>query len=214
MLLTTEDSQAIEERVRVLERAIGVQVVTMVVGQCDVYPETVWKAFALGSSLAALAVAIGDLVRPDWVTSTAVVTSIVAILAIGALCALAGVYVPAFARLFLRDIRATVEATQYAKVQFLDRQLFATRERTAILVLVAMLERRVVIVADTGLNGRVTTDEWDAVIARMTERLRAGTPREAVTAGLDAIGDLLAGKGVVRGDGNAFPDAPLEEAGT
>ena len=214
MLLTTEDSQAIEERVRVLERAIGVQVVTMVVGKCDVYPETVWKAFALGSSLAALAVAIGDLVRPDWVTSTAVVTSIVAILAIGALCALAGVYVPAFARLFLRDIRATVEATQYAKVQFLDRQLFATRERTAILVLVAMLERRVVIVADIGLNGKVTTAEWDAVIARMTEKLRAGTPREAVTAGLDAIGDLLAGKGVVRGDGNAFPDAPLEEAGT
>lgn len=214
MFLTAADSQAIEERVRVLERAIGVEVVTMVVGKCDVYPETVWKAFALGSSMAALAVAIGDLLRPDWVTSTAVVTSIVAILAIGAMCALASVYVPAFARLFLRDIRATVEATQYAKVQFLERQLFATRERTAILVLVAMLERRVVIVADTGLNGKVTTAEWDAVIQKMTASLRANAPREAITAGLDAIGDLLAGKGVVRGDGNAFPDAPVEEAAT
>ncbi|MFO1303355.1 MAG: TPM domain-containing protein [Burkholderiales bacterium] len=214
MFLTAADSQAIEERVRVLERAIGVEVVTLVVAKCDVYPETVWKAFALGSSLAALAVAIGDLMRPDWVTSTSVITSMVAILAIGALCALASVYVPAFARLFLRDVRANVEATQYAKAQFLERQLFATKERTAILVLVAMLERRVVIFADTGLNGRVTIAEWDAVIARMTDKLRAGAPREAITAGLDAIGDLLAAKGVVRGDGNAFPDAPIEEAET
>ncbi|MFO1311209.1 MAG: TPM domain-containing protein [Burkholderiales bacterium] len=214
MFLTAADAQAIEERVRVLERAIGVEVVTVVVGKCDVYPETVWKAFALGASMAALAVAIGDVVRPDWVTSTVVITSIVAILAAGALCALASVYVPGFARLFLRDARATVEATQYAKVEFLERQLFATKGRTAILVLVAMLERRVVIVADTGLNGIVATAEWDAVIARMTERLRGGAAREAIAAGLDAIGDLLANKGVVRGDGNAFADAPAEESGT
>src|SRR6478735_2058668 len=126
MFLTPADSQAIEERVHALERAVGVEVVTMVVAKCDVYPETVWKAFALASSLAALAVAVGDMLRPDWVTSATVVTSIVAILGIGALCALAAVYVPGFARLFLRDSRAALEAAQYAKMQFLDRQLFAT----------------------------------------------------------------------------------------
>jgi len=214
MFLTVADSQAIEQRVHALERAIGIEVVTMVVGKCDAYPETVWKAFALGASLAALAVAAGDFARPDWVTSMAVVTSIVAILAVGAMCALACVYMPGFARLFLRDARASVEATQYAKVQFLERQLFATKERTAILVLVAMLERRVVILADTGLQGKVSVAEWDAVIAKMTERLHAGAVREALLAGLDATGDLLAGKGIVRGDGNAFADGPIEDPGS
>jgi len=174
----------------------------------------VWKAFALGAALTALAVAVGDLVRPDWVTSAAIVTSIVAILAVGALCALASVYLPGFARLFLRDSRAALEAQQYAKVQFLDRQLFATRERTAILVLVAMLERRVVILTDTGLRDAVPAAEWDAVIARMIAPLRAHAPRDALLAGLDAIGDLLSAKGIVRGDGNAFADVPVEEAGT
>ena len=43
---------------------VGVEVVTMVVGKADVYPETVWKAFALGASIACLAVTIGDLLRP------------------------------------------------------------------------------------------------------------------------------------------------------
>jgi len=214
MYLTAADSQAILQRVHALERAIGIDVVTMVVGKCDTYPETVWKAFALGASLAALAVAVGDVLQPEWVTSGAIVTSIVAILAIGALCALASVYVPGFARLFLRDSRAALEALQCAKVQFLDRQLFATRERTAILVLVAILERRVVILTDTGLRDAVTVAEWDAVIASMTEHLRSRSPRDALLAGLDAIGDLLSGKGIVRGDGNAFADAPIEEAGT
>jgi putative membrane protein len=150
MFLTHADSQAIEQRVQALERAVGVEVVTMVVGKCDVYPETVWKAFALASSLAALAVALGDMLRPDWITSTAVLSSIVAILGIGASCALATVYIPGFARLFLRRLACALEAAQYAKVQFLERQLFATPQRTAILILVAMLERRVVILADTG----------------------------------------------------------------
>src|SRR5215213_2589683 len=109
MFLTTADSQAIEQRVHALERAIGIDVVTMVVGKCDVYPETVWKAFALGSSLAALAVAVADMLRPDWVTSTAVMSSIVAVLAIGALCALSSVCIPAVARIFLRDSRAALE---------------------------------------------------------------------------------------------------------
>ena len=68
-ILTPADSQAIERASRALERAIGVEVVTIVVGKCDVYPEIVWKAFALGASLAALVVVVGDVVRPDWVTS-------------------------------------------------------------------------------------------------------------------------------------------------
>jgi len=214
MFLTHADSQAIEHRVQALERAVGVEVVTMVVGKCDTYPETVWKAFALASSLAALAVALGDMLSPGWNTGTAVLSSIVAILGIGASCALATVYIPGFARLFLRDSRAALEAAQYAKVQFLERQLFATPQRTAVLILVAMLERRVVIVADTGLRNAVTSVEWDAVIATMTGRLHAGAPRDALLAGLDAIGDLLSGKPIMRGETNAFSDGPIEDAGS
>ena len=70
------------------------------------------------------------------------------------------------------------------------------------------------ILTDTGLRDAVTTAEWDAVIARMTGHLRARAPRDALLAGLDAIGDLLAGKGIVRGDGDAFANAPIEEAGS
>jgi putative membrane protein len=212
MFLDAGEAQVIEARVKALEAELGVEVVTLVVGKSDVYPETVWKAFALGAALTGLVVTIGDLLRPDWITSTAVLWSAIAILGAGALAALASVYVPAFARLFLRDSRATLEVSQYAKVQFLERELYATRARTAVLLVVSLLERRVVILADKGLRGSVSAAEWDSAIARMTPSLRAGHVGAAVLAGLDGIGLVLAGKGIARGDANVFADTPIEDA--
>ena len=118
-------------------------------------------------------------------------------------------YVPAFARLFLRKSRAAAEVAQYANDCFLERELFATAHRTALLIVVSMLEHRVVILPDKGLRAHLTAAQWDSVIARMTERLAAGATGSAVLAGLDAIGELLAGKAIARGPGNAFADAPV-----
>ncbi len=213
MNLTPGESQAIEARVKALEAELGVEVVTLVAGKADVYPETVWEAFALGAALAGLAVAVGDLLRPDWVTAAAALWSALAILGSGAVAAAASVYVPAFARLFLRESRAALEVGQYAKVAFLERGLAATATRTAILVLVSLFERRVVIVADRGLDAHVSAAEWDGVIARMTERLRSRNVADAILAGLDGIGELLRGKGIARGTGNVFGDAPVESEG-
>ncbi len=210
MLLTPPEAQAIEARVKAIEAATGAEIVTLVVRKSDVYPETVWKAFALGASLSGLVVTLGDLARPDWITTTAVLWSAVAILGAGAVCALLCVASPAFARLFLRDSRASLEVSQYAKVQFLERELFATPARTAVLLVVSLLERRVVILADQGLRVRVTAAEWDAAIARMTGPLRGGDVGAAVLAGLDGIAAALAGKDIARGAGNAFGDGPIE----
>jgi putative membrane protein len=213
MFLSATDKQSITARVAALERATGVEVVTLVTAKSDTYPEAVWKAFALGASLTALVVAVGEVLHPEWVSTSAVLSAAVTILGVGAACALATVYVPAIARLFVRPSRAAVETLQLARARFLERGLFATRERTAVLLLVSLLERRVVIVADVGLDASVSREEWDAVIAEVTPRLRDGQVGPAVLAGLAAMETLLKGKGIARGSGNAFADGPLEEAG-
>ncbi len=208
MPLTAADKEAIGSRVTALERALGIEIVTIVTTKSDEYPEIVWKAFAFGAVFTALFVVIGDVLRPDWVTGAQLFTSIVAVLAVGALCALGAVYVPAFARLFLRQSRAAVEVAQYANDQFMARELFATPGRNALLVVVSMLEHRVVILPDKGLRAHVTPGDWDAVIARMTQRLAAGATGEALLAGLDAVEALLRGKSLVRGPANLFADTP------
>lgn len=210
MFLASNDKEAINAAVAALEREHGVELVTLVVGRSDDYPETVWTAFALGAALTALVVSVVELFRATWTTSAAILWSFMAIVGIGALFALAAVYVPAFARWFLRDTRAAGEVLQYAKTQFLERELFATPHRTAILVLVSMLEHRVVILADTGLRPHVSAAQWNAVVARMTEKLKAGECGAAILAGLAGIGEALAGKAIPRGAANRFPDAPVE----
>jgi len=210
MLLTTAEAAAIESRVARLEAERGVEVVTLLTRKSDDYPEAVWKAFAFGASLAGLAVALADLAHPAWSSATLVLTSMLLVLGAGAGCAVAAVFVPAITRLFLRESRIAVETEQYAKAQFLDRELFATRERTAILLLVSLLERRVVVLADAGLRARTTAADWDGVIGRMTAPLRSGRRGEAVLAGLDAIDELLARLGIARGAGAMFGDRPIE----
>jgi putative membrane protein len=213
MLLTPAEAAAIESRVARLEAERGVEVVTLLARKSDVYPEAVWKAFAFGAALCGLAVALADLAQPSWTGAALALTSVLLVLGAGAVCAAAAVFVPAVTRLFLRESRIALETEQYAKAQFLDRELFATRERTAILLLVSLLERRVVILADAGLRAEATAADWDGVIGRMTAPLRAGRRAEAVLVGLEVIDELLGRLGVAGRAGRKFGDRPIE-AGT
>jgi putative membrane protein len=210
MLLTPWEAAAIEARVAKLEAERGLEVVTLVARKSDDYPEAVWKAFAFGAALAGLIVASAELASASWTGAAQVLGSVLAVLGAGAACALAAIFVPAVTRLVLRESRMALETQQYAKAQFLDRELFATRERTAVLLLVSLLERRVVIHADAALRALVPAQEWDGVIARMAAPLRAGRRGEAVLAGLDAIDELLGRKGLSRGSGAGFGNRPIE----
>jgi putative membrane protein len=215
MFLAPAETGAIEKRVAELEASCGVEVVTLIIGKADVYPETVWKAFALGSAITCLVVTLGDILRPDWVTSTAVLGSAIAILGVGATCALLAVYIPAFARLFLRESRAELEVQQFARAQFLEREVFAAPGRTGILLLVSLLERRVVILPDKGLHARVSAADWNVVIERMAGALREGMPGAALLDGLAGISELLASKGFTcaTGAANLFANTPIEDTG-
>ncbi len=215
MHLTTTEAQAIAARVRALEEASGVEVVTVVVGKSDVYPEIVWTAFALGASLAALAAALFDALRPDWIQSGALLVQAVTILGVGAACALGTVALPRFARLFLRESRAALEVRQYAEVEFLSRELFATPQRTAVLMLVSLLERRVVVLPDRGFQGRVGQAQWDELVATMTAGLAISGTGPALIAGLDKLREIVTAAGFASTNPpNRFPDAPRQERGT
>ena len=132
---------ALDRRVAEAEKRTGAQIVLAVVRRSDVYAELPWKAFALGAAVAGTGAVMFNLQRPAWNSGAAVLFSVVATLAVGAACALLCVLVPGFARLFLDAHRAEVEVKQYAESLFLSRELFATRDRIGVLLLVSMFER-------------------------------------------------------------------------
>lgn len=210
-VVAAADAAAIERRVAEFEARTGVEIVAAVERRSDLYPEVPWRAFALGASLASLGSLTGDLLRPGWTTPGALLAQAVSILGAGLLATLAAMLVPAIARLLIRNGRLQEEVRQRAEVVFLARELFATPDRDALLVLVSRFERRVVIVPDVGYRDRVSTAEWQAVVKTMMPSLAAGRLVEAFDAGFSAIEALLANKGFAgRHARERFPDTLVQ----
>jgi putative membrane protein len=215
VFLSEAEARAIDARIQQFETRTGAQVVTAVLGKCDSYPELVWKAFAMAAVLCAFAVAIVDTYWPAWVGTYAALSNVAPVLLAGAASALAAVFVPDYARLFLRATRRDAEVRQRAHVLFLDRGLTATKARNGVLLLVSLFERKVEIVSDLAYQGRVERSDWDGVIAAMTPSLASGKPAQALLAGLDTLETMLRNRGYNAGGGtNELPDRPIEEAGS
>jgi putative membrane protein len=208
-------SETIDAAIARVEARTGVQIVTAVVGKADTYAELPWMAFALGVSLAGLAAVILDALRPEWFDSHAALLITVTLLAAGAASALLAVFVPAYARLFLRTHVRDLEVRHYAQSLFLRRELFKTRARNGILILVCKFERKVEILPDVGLYGRVASEDWNRVIAAMAPLLRDRRFTDALHAGVGLAGQILAAKGFAGypGGANELPDGSIEEQG-
>jgi|SRR5436190_1352368 len=215
MLLSRDETETIDAAIARVEARTGVQVVTAIVGKADAYAELPWMAFALGVSVAALVSVLVDRVRPDWITAHVALLTTVAILAVGGASAMTAVFVPAYARLFLRPALRDLEVRHYAQSLFLRRELFKTRARNGILILVCMFERKVEILPDVGLYGRVAGEDWNRVIAVMAPLLRQGRFADALHAGVGMLGKVLAAKGFAgrAGGENELPGGPIEEQG-
>lgn len=205
MNLSDTERNTLTERAARLEARTGVQVVATVVGKCDAYPEIPWKAFALASALAALASVF-------WRQNA--VLAILTFLGAGAAAALASVFLPAFARLFVDATRLEAETRQYAASFFLAHDLTRTQQRSGILMLVGVFERTVVILPDSGIRDRIAETELQEVIARMTPQLAAGRIAPALRDGLDALEALLAARGFAGGTGgDEIAQEVIEEKG-
>lgn len=214
-MLDTAQLRGVEERVRAVERRTGVQVVVAAIERADVYHGLRWRAFAFGAALSGAVMALGGALRPWLVPEPAPFWAVAGVLASGALCALAATFSPAVARLFLEPLRAQAEVRQRAAVLFLERELFATRGRDAVLLLACGFERQAAVLADRGFHARVTAEEWRSVEAVIASHLRAGRLPEALPAGLDTLESLLVGKGFAPASGkaNELPDRPLAGSG-
>jgi putative membrane protein len=211
--LTEREREELDRRVAEAEQRSGVQIVLAVVERSDVYAELPWKAFALGAAASALAVFLPEHFRPSWFPLFSMTAAVMAPLAGGAVLALLCVLLPAFARTFLDTHRAETEVLQYAQSLFLTRELFATRARTGVLLLVSLFERQAVVLPDRGLAVRLGSDARRALVQRMTMRLAAGSISEALEQGLAGIEEALPGTDSASAGGNELSDEVIEEKG-
>jgi putative membrane protein len=212
-ILSAFDRDLLDKRIAEAEIQTNAQIVVATVKRCDNYAEIPWKAFAIGASLAGLAVVTTDLAMNNRVIDTMLLLSVSAVLATGTLMALLTLIFKGFARLFLPKSRRETETRQYAESLFLSRELFTTEARKGILLLVSEFEHQVVILPDTGVRKWLSADIMKDIISKMTPHLSRNEVKNAIMTGLDELVTALSPPLTEGQDRNELSNKIIEEDG-
>ncbi|HJV66892.1 MAG TPA: hypothetical protein VJ550_14240 [Geomonas sp.] len=107
--------------------------------------------------------------------------------------------------------RRQIEAVrERALATFYEKELHRTREETGILIFISLLERKVWILADRGINERIKPGHWHGLARKLAGGVRAGRAAETLCEVISECGDELARHFPRRVDDvNELPDAPL-----
>lgn len=185
-----DDLGEIERAVKAAELRTSGEIVPYAVGRCNHYEVALWKAATLGALLGAVAAAIAFDIGGFW--GQGVPLWIVAPPAAGAAIGfLLAALLPAVKRLLIPKEELAAAVASRASAAFLEQEVFKTRERTGILIFVALFERRVAVLGDSGINAKVEQGDWDAVVAEIVAGIRAGRPGAALARGIEMCGSLL-----------------------
>lgn len=186
-ILTESERKRLDELIIEAEKLTRIEIVLSAVKRSDSYAEIPWKAFAFGASLAALFMFLFDLLVLTWVYESLVLATIALMLAVGILLAGLTLLFPVVARLFLSRHRKEMETIQYAESMFLNRELFTTKGRKGVLLLVSIFERQVVIIPDKGLRDILEKSTLLGIIDEMTQILKRGHVAQALELGINRI---------------------------
>jgi putative membrane protein len=97
-----------------------------------------------------------------------------------------------------------------AEAAFLDEEVFATRDRTGILLFLALYEHRAVVLADEGIHRAVPEDVWQGLIDELIAGIKAGRAAGSLIEAVTRCGELLEQYEVARrpDDEDELSDAP------
>lgn len=91
-------------------------------------------------------------------------------------------------------------AREAAMREFVARGLTRTRERTGVLIFVALAEHYAEVIADAGIAGRVDDGVWRETIAELIEAIRADRLGDGLVAAVGRVGAILAAHAPPRSD--------------
>lgn len=195
-------SEAVERAVHGAERGTAAEVIVVVAARSGVYLDI---AGAVGAAVAMLVLFIA-LFAPTAFHPVAV--AVETPLAFG-LAAWLAHRSPGLLRALAPAARSRKQVERAAAAHFLAEAVHGTRGRTGLLVYLSLLEERVALVPDLGLEGYVPSAAWSEVRWSTTGDPARARTEDDVVRGIEQIGAILRARMPAQGtDVNEFPDAP------
>lgn len=89
---------------------------------------------------------------------------------------------------------------QLAEKEFYKLNMHATRDKTGILLYLLLHERQFYILADQGINEKVTQGTWDSVRDEIQVKFHEGNFCDGMIAGIEKVGKILSEHFPVKAD--------------
>jgi len=183
-LLTSSDCDRISRAVHEAEKHTTGEIVPMIVAQSDDYPGARWRLAIVTALLFGFVAYVWlDDLDPAWILWVQI----------------PGLYFGywlgsfgAVLRPFLVGSKIDEEVRQRAVEAFFSRDLHATQDRTGVLVMASLLEHRVEILADTGINAKVPKDTWQVILTDMVGSIKSGDLAGGFCTAVRECGEVLA----------------------
>lgn len=189
------DLDRIKQAVNDAERRTSGEIVPYVVDESDRYYETAWQWGSLvGIMLFSLFVIVREF-TDIWLSLTFPEIAFT-VVAGGIGSGLSIHFIPSLKRLFTPRDMIDRRVAQRATEAFVAEEVFNTRERTGILIFLSMLEHRVLVVGDSGINAKVKQSDWEEIAQQIVSGIRAGKPADALVEAIGMCGSLLERQGV------------------
>lgn len=207
-MLSDTDHQRLTEAVQAAESQTSGEIHCVVCRQSDPYFLAAGFVFSAGVLLIGFVMAL--LLDRSWYNVTPLVLA-------GAQLAawLAGLLIlwgfPVLRLLLVPRSVSYRRAHAHAVQQFFARNIHTTGSRTGVLIFVSLAERYAEIIADSEISKKVSQDDWNAIVADLTEGARRNTLADALIAAVERSGEPLKTHFPIRaGQKNELPDHVVE----
>jgi len=194
-LVTPDARLRLEQAASEAEQRSRGELAVVVVEACDAYRDAGWR---LGAALAAAALLLpfASGIAASW---PVLLAGQAVALAAGRLLA----RLPGVRRLLVSQALREIRVAERARRSFAEQGLPRAAGECGVLIFVALLERRVVVLAGAGLHDPQAPGPWEEVVDRVTAGLRSGGAEAGLRDGIARCGEVLAAR--APGSGGADP---------
>ena len=182
---SAEEQECIQQAVTAAEQKTSGEIVPMIVGASGRYAEVELSGLVVG-------LVLGTLAAISWHDPWGSVHIYLLWPVVGAILGFAVCSIPTLKRRLITKDRIADAVHTRSLAAFTGQGLHHTRAETGILIFVSLLEHRVVVLADRGINEKVEAGTWDEIVNRITASLKSGNGCYGFCKAIERCGEILA----------------------
>ena len=183
MKISDKDKQVIKEAIKSVELKTSGEIVPVILKQSDLYPAAHFRlALIMGIFFSLVLYYTYDFSDPF---------ALIWIQAPGILMGYIVAYIPSVKRLLTSKAEMQEEVYQRSLEVFYENNVSMTRDRTGIMIFISLLERKVSVLADCGINEVVSKDYWNELVQVLTSDISKGEMIQGVVKSINTCGSKL-----------------------